>query len=72
MAALRSVVSDRAFRLIGAVGICLALTLGLSVQASLAQQSSAKQAKVKGKPAIVAGKTNGKAKAPKKESLNIC
>lgn len=46
MAALRSVVSDRAFRLIGVLGVCLALTLGFSVQASLAQQSSTKQAKV--------------------------
>jgi hypothetical protein len=46
MAALRSVVSDRAFRMFGVLGICLALTLGLTVQASLAQQSSAKQAKV--------------------------
>ena len=46
MAALRSAVYDHAFRLFGALGICLALTLGLSVQSSLAQQSSTKQAKV--------------------------
>jgi len=46
MAALRSAVYDHAFRLFGALGICLALTLGLSVQSSLAQQSSTKHAKV--------------------------
>lgn len=46
MAASRSAISVRAFRLIGALSVCLALTLGLSVHASLAQQSSPKRAKV--------------------------
>ena len=46
MAALRTVLANRAFRLIGALSICLALVAGLSAQASFAQQGSAEQAKV--------------------------